>query len=388
MLNRSLHGTLLNAIESRPAVALVGARQVGKTTLARTIAQQVDSVYVDLQNPKELMRLNDPLGFFSDHSEQLVILDEIQQTPEIFPILRGVIDEYRWRGRKAGHFLLLGSASMRLLRQTSESLAGRISYLELGGLNILEIEDTRVAHNSRWLKGGFPESYLASSDESGMNWLEDLITTYLLRDIPLLAFPIPANRLRRLWTMLAHLQGEVINYSKLAGNLEVDGKTVSRYVDTLVDLLLVRRLLPWHENTKKRLIKSPRHYIRDSGILHQLLDIASYDSLLSHPVLGKSWEGFVIDNILSILPTHAKPYFYKTSAGAEIDLIIRFAYDDIWAIEVKFGNTPKVSKVFSRTCEDVGATFKFIVYGGDDEFSVGDGVTIISLPRLMRRIIG
>ncbi len=213
------------------------------------------------------------------------------------------------KGEKENSFLLLGSASLHLLRQTSESLAGRIGYLELNGLNILEIEQHRFALTTRWLRGRFPESCLADSDESSMAWLTDLITTYVERDIPRLGLPIPATRLRRLWTMLAHLQGETINFSKLGGNLEVDGKTVSRYVDILVALLLVRRLIPWHENTKKRLVKSARFYVRDSGILHQLLGIFSYDSLLSHPIVGKSWEGFVIENLHSVLPHHALTNF-------------------------------------------------------------------------------
>ncbi len=219
-----------------------------------------------------------------------------------------------------------------------------------------------------------------------MNWLLDLVETYLERDIPNLAFPIPATRLRRLWTMLAHLQGEPVNQSKLGSNLEIDGKTVSRYIDVLTDLLLVRRLAPWHENVKKRLVKSPRYYVRDSGLLHHLLGVHDFNSLLSHPVLGKNWEGFVIENIHSVLPRLAKTYYYRTTNGAEIDLIIRFGFNNIWAVEIKYGVAPKVSKVFGQTCDDVEANKKFVVYGGDEEFSLGDGLTMISLPALMKKI--
>ena len=388
MLDRWLHTRLEKLINQRPAVALIGARKVGKSTLTKLIAEHENCVYIDLQNPRDAQLLSDPVTFFSDHSDQLIILDEIQRFPELFSILRSVIDTNRWEGRKNKQFLLLGPASVRLLRQTSESLAGRIGYIELYGLNVLEIDSHRQALNSRWLRGGFPECYLADDDEASNLWLKDLVATYLERDIPQLAFPIPATRLRRLWTMLSHSQGETLNFSKLGSNLEIDAKTVSRYVDVLVDLLLVRRLMPWHENTKKRWVKSPRFYVRDSGILHQLLGIFSYDALLSHPVVGKSWEGFVIENVHSVLPRRAETYFYQASTGAEIDLIIRLAYNEIWAVEIKFGSAPKVSKVFNRTCEEIGATRKYVVYGGEKEFSIGGGVVMISLRGLMGELQG
>ncbi|MBV1882406.1 MAG: DUF4143 domain-containing protein [Pseudomonadales bacterium] len=219
-----------------------------------------------------------------------------------------------------------------------------------------------------------------------MDWLENLIRTYLERGIPQMGFRVPAARLRRLWAMLAHLQGETVNYSKLASNLEVDAKTVTHYIDILTALLLVRRLEPWHANVKKRLVKSPRYYVRDSGILHRLLGINSYDGLLSNPVLGKSWEGFVVENIHSILPNRAETYFYRTAAGAEIDLVIKMPSSEIWAEEIKHGVAPKIGKHYSQTCNDVGATHKYILYGGDDEFPVGSDVKIISLPRLMERL--
>ena len=386
MLNRLIEETLLETIEHTPAVVLVGARQVGKTTLAKKILKNTKSVYLDLENPQDLLRLTDPLSYFNDNNDKLIILDEIQRVPELFLTLRGVIDNNRWEGRSAKQFLLLGSASMQLLRQGSESLAGRISHLELSGLNVLEIDQDRTELNKRWLRGGFPDSYLTKSDEQSMYWLQDLVETYLERDVPNLAFPIPATRLRRLWTMLAHLQGEPVNQSKLGTNLEIDGKTVSRYIDVLTNLLLVRRLEPWHENVKKRLVKSPRYYVRDSGLLHHLLGVHDFNSLLSHPVLGKSWEGFVIENIHSVLPRLAKTYHYRTTNGAEIDLIIRFGFNNIWAVEIKYGVAPKVSKVFGQTCDDVEANKKFVVYGGDEEFPLGDDLTMISLPGLMKKI--
>lgn len=386
MLRRRITERLQTMIAQVPAVALLGARQVGKTTLAKTIAKDINSIYLDLEAPEDLLKLSDPSSFLSAHADKLVILDEIQRSPQLFPVLRGLIDKNREQGRRAGQFLLLGSASMDLMRQSSESLAGRISYLEMGGLNVAEIDGKQADRQTLWLRGGFPDSYLATGDDVAMDWLENLIRTYLERDIPQMGFRVPAARLRRLWTMLAHLQGETINYSKLASNLEVDAKTVSHYIDILADLLLVRRLEPWHANVKKRLVKSPRYYVRDSGILHRLLGIDSYDALLSNPVLGKSWEGFAVENILSILPSRTEIYFYRTAAGAEVDLVIKMPSSEIWAIEIKHGVAPKIGKHYNQTCDDVGATHKFILYGGEDEFPVGNDVKIISLPGLMERI--
>lgn len=386
MLERQITERLQATIAQVPAVALLGARQVGKTTLAKTIAKDIDSIYLDLEAPEDLLKLSDPTSFLSGHADKLVILDEIQRSPELFPVLRGLIDKSREQGRRAGQFLLLGSASMDWMRQSSESLAGRISYIEMSGLNLAEIDRNQQHRQTLWLRGGFPDSYLAADDDVAMDWLENLIRTYLERDIPQMGFRVPATRLRRLWTMLAHLQGETINYSKLASNLEVDAKTVSHYIDILTDLLLVRRLEPWHTNVKKRLVKSPRYYVRDSGILHRLLGINSYDTLLSNPVLGKSWEGFAVENILSVLPSRAESYFYRTAAGAEVDLVIKMPSSEIWAIEIKHGVAPKIGKHYSKTCDDAGAVHKYILYGGDDEFAVRNDVKIISLSGLMERL--
>jgi predicted AAA+ superfamily ATPase len=386
MIPRWIASEIKKRILQVPAVALLGARQVGKTTLAKTIAKGLDSVYLDLEAPEDLLKLHDPAAFLRVHSDKLVILDEIQRAPNLFPVLRGLIDENREKGCKTGQFFFLGSASMELMRQTSESLAGRISYLYMGGLNLLETGTESNTIRNLWVRGGFPESYLASDDAVAMDWLEDLIRTYLERDLPQLGFRVPATRMRRLWTMLAHLQGEPVNYSKLGTNLEIDGKTVGHYIDILSDLLLVRRLEPWHANVKKRLIKTPRYYIRDSGVLHRLLGIGGHDALLCNPVLGKSWEGFVVENIHSALPRRAETYFYRTAAGAEIDLIIRMPSSEIWAVEIKYGTAPKLGRHYSAICDDVGASRKYIVYGGDDEFPVGNDVSVISLPRFLEKV--
>ena len=386
MIERWIIEILRTNITQIPVVVLLGARQVGKTTLARTFAKELDSIYLDLEAPEDLLKLSDPTSYLRTHSNKLIILDEIQRTPDLFPILRGIIDYNREQGRKAGQFLLLGSASMDLMRQSSESLAGRISYIEMSGLNLLELKKDNNHLQQLWLRGGFPDSYLAADEDMAMDWIENLIRSYLERDVPQMGFRVPATRLRRLWTMMAHLQGEPVNYSKLGTNLEVDGKTVCTYIDILTDLLLIRRLSPWFGNAKKRLVKSPRFYIRDSGILHRLLGIETYDALLSNPVLGKSWEGFVVENIHSVLPRRAEVYYYRTAAGAEIDLLIKMPSSEIWAVEIKFGVSPKLGKHFNRICDDIGATAKYVIYGGDDEFPAGNGVTIISLPRFMKHL--
>ncbi len=386
MIKRWIEKRILRAIANGPAVVLLGSRQVGKTTIAKTIAKQMDSIYLDLESPEDLLKLQDPISFLNLHKDKLVILDEIQCLPDLFTILRGIIDRNREQGRQTGQFLLLGSASMDLLRQSSESLAGRVSYIEMSGLNMLEVPEEKAHSRKLWFRGGYPNSYQANKGAIAMDWLEDLIRTYLERDVPQMGFRVPATRLRRLWTMLAHLQGEPVNYSRLASNLEIDSKTVAYYVDILTDLLLVRRLEPWHMNVKKRLIKSPRYYVRDSGILHRLLSIDNYDMLLSNPILGKSWEGFVIENIHSVLPRRAETYFYRTAAGAEIDLVIKMPSSEVLAVEIKYGKAPKLNKNFSQTSKDIKASKKYVVYGGEDEFPIGNNITIISLQKLMHKI--
>ncbi len=385
MLSRIIRDFVEQEIELNPAVVLLGARQVGKTTLAKNIAKQIPSVYLDLESPSALARLVDSENYFYENSDKLIILDEIQRLPEIFTVLRGVIDSNCQKGKEGTQFLLLGSASMDLLRQTSESLAGRISYVDMSGINILEASPDKTIQ--LWLRGSFPKNFLARSDKVAMRQIENLIRTYLERDLAQMGFNVPAIRLRQLWTMLAHLQGETLNFTNLASNLEVDRKTINYYIDILTDLFLVRRVEPWYANVKKRLVKSPRYYVRDSGILHRLLGIGDYDSLLSNPILGKSWEGFVVENLHSVMPPLAQTYFFRTASGTEIDFVINMPNSEIWAIEIKFGRAPKIGKSFNQACEYVGATRKFIVYSGDDEFPVGNNVRMISLPNIMKKLI-
>ena len=384
MIERTLYEKVKVGLQHNPAVALLGPRQIGKTTLANQIAKEYPSVYLDLENPADAAKLQDPLHYLSSHTEKLVILDEIQRVPELFQVLRSIIDTGRQNGDGNGQFLILGSASIDLLKQSSESLAGRIHYLELSGLSPCEANS--VAPDILWLRGGFPQSVLASTDDASFQWREDFIRTYLERDIPQLGPRIPATTLRRFSNMLAHLQGSNLNAAKLASGLDVSSTTILRYVDLMVDLLLVRRLQPWFTNTGKRLVKSPKVYVRDSGIVHQLMGIVHFDDLLSHPVVGMSWEGFVIENLLFSAPRSAEAYFYRTSTGIEIDLLLQLPGQELWAIEVKKTLAPKISKEFHKACEDIKPSQRFIVYTGDETFPLGKGIVAISLTELMRRL--
>ena len=384
MIKRYVEPFLTEYLSEFPAVALVGPRQVGKTTLALEVARQHNSVYLDLESDADRIKLDDPILYLSRYDDELVILDEVHRLPALFQNLRGVIDRHRRRGKRYGSFLLLGSAAIDLLRQSGESLAGRIAYLELTPLHLLEVDSAQA--DALWLRGGFPDSYLAGTDGASLRWRLSFIRTYLERDIPQFGPRIPAETLRRFWTMLAHAQGGTFNAAKLASNLGVDSKTTARYLDLLVDLLLVRRLPPWHKNVGKRLVKSPKVYVRDTGILHALLGLQQLDDVLSHPVVGASWEGFVIENILSVIPDTATAYFYRTTGGAEVDVILAFPQQEVWAIEIKRSLSPTVEKGFYYACDDVQATHRWIIYPGTERFPLSHQAEVISLGDLMRMI--
>ena len=377
MITRQKTEIILSRLGQFPAVALLGPRQAGKTTLAEQIGEGRPSVYLDLEDPADREKLADPTLYLSGHENELVILDEVQRTPELFQTLRGLIDKGRRRGLKAGRFLLLGSASIDPLKQSGESLAGRIAYVELGPLSVLEAGGD--ACEKLWIRGGFPDSFLADTDKASAIWRGNFIRTYLERDIPQLGPRVPAETLRRFWTMLAHIQGGMLNAAQIARSLGVDGKTVARYLDLLVDLLLVRRLPPFHANVGKRLVKSPKVYVRDSGIVHTLLGLDSRDAVLGHPVAGGSWEGFVIENLLSAAPERVNASFYRTSAGAEIDLLLEMPDGKLWAVEIKRGLTPKLDKGFHHAREDLKPERSFIVYSGEERYPKADGVEVIGL---------
>lgn len=384
MFQRLAAAHLIDELDHMPAVALLGPRQVGKTTLALQVAQQRPSLYLDMESERDRAKLAEPELYLPPHQDKLVIIDEVHRAPALFPVLRGLIDQARRDGRRQGLYLLLGSASLDLLHQSGETLAGRIAYLELGPLTVRETGAASAP--VLWLRGGFPDSFTAADDARSLRWRQNYIRTYLERDIPLLGPRIAAETLRRFWTMLAHQQGGMLNVAQLARNLGVDVKTANSYIDLLCDLLLVRRLQPWHANVGKRLVKSPKVYVRDSGLVHALLDIGSMESLLSHPVVGASWEGMVVENLLVSAPPGTQPYFYRTTGGAEVDLLLNQPDGTLWAIEIKRSLSPKVERGFHAACEDIEPQHKVVVYPGEERYPLDHGVEVMPLGALCERL--
>ena len=367
------------------AVALIGPRQVGKTTLARQIAEAGDNVYLDLETSTDRIRLADPVLFLQRYADRLVIIDEVHRAPELFRELRGLIDAGRRSGKRNGRFLILGSASMDLLRQSSESLAGRIEYVALHPFDVLEAAPDEESLASLWLRGGFPESFLAANDADSLAYRLNFIATYLERDIPQFSPQrIPAATLERLWRMLAHAQGSLLNASALAASLSISAPMVTRYVDLLADLLLVRRLPPFIANTRKRLVKSSKVYVRDSGLVHALLGVQDDLALAGHPVMGASWEGFVIENLLAVAPPRTLASFYRTAAGAEIDLVLELPGRTApWAVEIKHSLAPRPTRGFHHALEDVRPEKAFVVYAGTERYPLSRKVEVIGVREMM-----
>lgn len=389
MIARRAHTVVQEGLRRQAAVALIGPRQVGKTTLAHEIGREADALYLDLEAKADRDKLADPALFLRAYADRLVILDEIHRVPELFQELRGLIDEGRRTGKRNGRFLILGSASMDLLRQSGESLADRIEYVHLAPLDALEATEDADTLRRLWVRGGFPDSFLSESESDSFAFRQNSIRTYLERDVPQFGRRIPAETLERLWTMLAHSQGALLNASKLAAGLSITAPTVAGYVDLLVDLLLVRRLRPFHINTKKRLVKSPKVYVRDSGLVHALLGIEDYNDLAGHPVVGMSWEGFVIENLINIAPSQTKASFYRTAAGAEIDLLLKLpGKGGLWAIEIKRGLSANVSKGFHSARSDLNPDRSFVVTSGSDRYPVAEDVEAIGLRELANLVKG
>ncbi len=390
MIKRGAAARLTELMGRFPAVALLGPRQAGKTTLAQMLAGELggQAIYLDLELASDRAKLSDAELYLSTHENRLVILDEIHRAPGIFQTLRSLIDRRRRKGIRNRQFLLLGSASMHLLQQSSESLAGRIAYVELTPFTLTEIgRRGKNAANQLWLRGGFPESFLAAEDRDSLEWRLAFIQTYLERDIPDLGPRVPAATLDRFWRMLAHEQGQLLNAARLAAGLGVSGQTVARYLGILVDLMLVRRLEPWTRNVKKRLVRSPKVYVRDSGIVHALLGIRELEQLLGHPVVGPSWEGWIVENLLAAAPAASNASFYRTSAGAEIDLLLDLGPNGLWAVEVKRSlSAPHPRKGFHLGCEDLKATRRLVVYPGQDRYRIDAGTEVMALPALLEEM--
>lgn len=362
---------------------MLGPRQVGKTTLARAVADELTraSLYLDLERPSDRTKLTDPELLLGKQRGKLTILDEVQRVPELFPVLRRLIDERVRAREKHGHFLVLGSASPDLLHQASESLAGRIAYLELTPFTLDEVVRPRGRSevDRLWWRGGFPSSFLAHDDSASREWREQFVHTYITRDLPQLGLRLPAERVLRLWTMLAHGQSDQLNAARLGSGLGVSGNTVRHYLDQLTDLYLVRQLPPWSGDSAKRLVKAPKVYVRDSGLLHALAGVPDPDTLLGHPLCGPSWEGFVIENTLTRLPSTWRASYYPTSAQAEIDLVLEGPRRQVLAIEIKRSLSPTLSKGYHLGYVDIGATRSFVVTPDGERFPLSKQVEAVPL---------
>ena len=382
MIPRLATHNVENALRRQAAVALVGPRQVGKTTLAMEIGRARNALYLDLEDRDDCARLAEPALFLDAMEDRLVVLDEIHRLPELFHTLRGAIDRGRRRGRGRGRFLVLGSASLDLLRESGETLAGRIAYVDLAPLSALEVEDDRREREKLWLRGGFPESFLADSDRDSLALRQDFIRSYLQREMAIFGPRVPVTALERLWAMLAHRQGGLLNAAALARALEVSSQSVGRYIDLLAGRLLLRRLPPLKADVGKRLVKSPKLYVRDSGLLHALLGLGSLEQLAGHPVVAASWEGHVVETLLSVLPPLARASFYRTAAGAEVDLAIEHPGGVLWAIEIKRSLAAGISRGFRQARTDLRPARAFVAHAGEDRYPLGEGVEAIGVRAL------
>ena len=384
MIKRSIQEDIVKSLKQFPAIGLVGPRQSGKTTLAKMIADDFSRpvTYLDLENPQDLQKVDDAQLYLQQLKNHLIILDEAQRKPELFPLLRSLIDEDRMPGR----FMILGSVSPSLKRQAAESLAGRIAYHELSPFTLDEIGIVENNFNKLWLRGGYPESYLADSDEMATTWMLNFIQTHLERDLPALGVRVPSTTLFRFWTMAAHCNSRLWNASRLAESLGVDSKTTRRYLDILEETFMIRQLQPFFGNVKKRLVKSPKVYIRDTGLLHTLLRIYSYDDLVANPVLGASWEGFCLEQIIALKPSRYDVYFYRTqsAAAAEIDLVLTKGMSVEIAVEIKYSLTPKLTKSSTSAIKEVNPRKTWIVYPGNESYPVKKDIWTLPASQLSK----
>lgn len=383
VLSRSIEANVRERLANMPAVVLLGPRQVGKTTLARKIAADwpVQALYLDMERAADRRKLDDADAYLRAQQGKLVVIDEIHRAPQLFEVLRGIIDDWRAAGQRSGHFLLLGSAALDLMQQASETLAGRVAYLDAAPFTVREV-GSAATPDALWLRGGFPDSLLAPSDAASLDWRRDFIRSYLERDVPMFAPRLPAPAVGRLWTMLAHSQGELLAQSRLAQALGVSVPSVARYLDLLVNLQLVRSLKPWSNNAGKRLVKTPKTYVRDSGIVHALLELETLDDVLGHPVAGHSYEGMVLETLIQAAGPRYSPYFYRTQDGAEIDLVLARGNTPEIAVEVKRSSAPSLQKGYTIACDDLAITRRYVVYPGAEQFPMRHGTQAIGLAEL------
>ena len=388
MIPRHATKIVEDALDRSPAVAILGPRQVGKTTLARAVANaHPGSIYLDLERAGDRARLADAGAFLMPLAGQLVVIDEVHRAPHLFEELRGLIDRRRAANHRTGQFLILGSASIDLLKQASETLAGRIAYVDMTPVSIDEALAYDPGSLDRlWLRGGFPDSLLARSDPASLAWRADFIRSYLERDIQQFATGVSAQTIGRLWTMLAHAQGGLFNASRFANSLDVSARTVGRYLDLLEGLLLVRTLRPWRTNAGKRLVAAPKIYLRDSGLVHALLNIETREELLGHPVAGATWEGMVIEAIIAAAPNRATPWFYRTSAGAEIDLVLELAPKRLAVFEIKRSAPAGTPANFRTTSGDIGAEHRFVVFPGPESYAMSHGIKALAVHDIAKTV--
>ncbi|MFC2089344.1 ATP-binding protein [Bacteroidota bacterium] len=365
-----------------PVLGITGPRQVGKTTLSKALAGQIEKevIYLDMENPMDLSKLSEPALYFKKNEDACIIIDEVQRVPELFPILRSMIDQKRIPAR----FILTGSTSPELIRDSSESLAGRIAYKELTPFNYIEI-CTHKFSDLHWFRGGFPLSFLAPSDRISISWINNFIQTYIERDLPLLGLQAAPTFLRNIWLMLAHIHGNVMNMELLSKSLEVTGPTIKKYIHFLSEAYLIRILHPFHINIQKRIVKSPKIYIRDTGILHQLLGISTYDMLEGNPMKGNSWEGYVIEQIGLHVQNQYGLHFYRTHQGAECDLVLTIANKPEIAVEIKYTNAPKVGKGLRTSIEDLGTQKNFIICLSEEEYPIAENIIACSMDTFINK---
>lgn len=392
LFERRATALLRQALNSMPVVALVGPRQVGKTTLAMQLSKQTTkkTTYLDLESDQDFNKLSDPELFLQRFENELLIIDEVQRMPDLFRVLRGLVDKRRRQGETTAHFLLLGSSSRELLQHSSESLAGRIRYIELTPFTADELLLNNAFNehsDTLWFRGGFPDSYLSTTDDESRLWRDDFIATYMERDLPLMGVGISPAQLKRFWKMLAHYNGNVVNHSEIGRSLGLSHTSIRNYLDTLTDFYMVRQLPPWSGNLKKRLVKSPKVYIRDTGILHSLLKISTRDALLGHPLAGGSWEGFIVETLLSVIDNRWDACYFRTATQVELDLILTAPNGDVWAIEIKRASAPKASRGFHEACNDVQANRKWVIYPGADRYPLTHGAEAIGLAEVLHELL-
>jgi len=383
-ISRHLEDTLLSYLDFFPVVGIIGPRQSGKTTLVKNISGKIGKPinYLDLEKTSDLRKLEEPEIYLKQNEDKLIIIDEVQRKQELFSLIRAMVDQKRIPGR----FLILGSASPELLKQTSESLAGRIGYLELHPFHLLEIKDI-FSLERLWVSGGFPPAILSKDNTLSGIWMNNFIKTYTERDLPYLGFPAPALQTERFLMMLANSQGQILNYSQFSNSMGLSSHTIKSYIDFLEHSFLVKRLYPWSFNINKRLVKSPKIYIRDSGMLHSLMGIANMDELFGHVIIGNSWEGFVYQQILLSIGNNYSLYFYRSHAGSEIDLVFVKGAEPVMTAEIKYSNSPKLTKGNISAIHDLKCKENYIITPSSDDYPVKEDIQVCSLERFVNRYL-